>query len=81
MTPTEQGGAGEQAEREFPEELRGAAAQHQGAWVYAIGPSSDPLGHVPPEGIVGAWAIGPDGVRTGEFTSNPNYRAPDEESS
>ena len=83
MTPTEHGGAGEQAAREFPEELRGAAAQNPGGWVYAIDPSFDPLGQVPPEGIVGAWTIGPDGVPTAEFTANPNYRGPDavEESS
>lgn len=65
------------AHQGFRNELRGAAAQNPGGWVYAIDPSYDPLGHVPPEGIVGAWTIGPDGEPTGEFTANPNYHAPD----
>ena len=68
MTPT----ASDQPQ--FPDELRGAAAQAAGGWIYAIDPAYDPRGYVPPEGIVGAWKIGPDGEPTGEFIPNPNHR-------
>lgn len=60
----------------FPDELREAAARAAGGWVYAIDPAYDPRHAVPPEGIVGAWIIGPDGEPTGELTPNPNYRPP-----
>ena len=58
----------------FPEELRDAAAQAAGGWVYAIDPAYDPRGRTPPEGIVGAWKIADDGQPTGEFVANPDYK-------
>ncbi|MGQ0679493.1 MAG: hypothetical protein ACT4OM_07545 [Actinomycetota bacterium] len=60
---------------EFPDELKAAAAEAPGGWVYAIDPAYDPRGRVPPEGVAGAWKIGNDGRPTGEFTPNPNYVA------
>lgn len=58
----------------FPDELLSAAAEAAGGWVYAIDPAYDPDSGVPPEGIAGAWRIGDDGLPTGEFRHNPNYR-------
>ncbi|MFF8415105.1 hypothetical protein [Streptomyces omiyaensis] len=34
----------------------------------------DPNGAVPPEDIVRAWEVGPDGVLTGHRMENPSYR-------
>ena len=58
----------------FPEELRAAAAEAAGGWIYAVDPAYDPQARVPPEGIVGAWQIGLDGKPTGNFIPNPNYQ-------
>ena len=52
------------------EEARG----NPGGWVYEIDASVDPEGAVPPELIKGAWKVGDDGVPTGEFEANANYR-------
>lgn len=41
--------------------------------MYAIDGAYDRDGEVPPEGVAGAWAIGPDGGPTGEYRPNPNY--------
>jgi hypothetical protein len=58
----------------FPEELLAEAALHPNGWVYEVRPGVDAGGAVPPEAIKGGWAVGPDGVPTGEFVANPNYR-------
>src|SRR4051794_19891921 len=62
--------------RVFPEALSTEARQHRNGYVYEIRPGVDRNGRVPPEHIVGAWAVGPDGVPTGEFTPNPKYDGP-----
>jgi hypothetical protein len=59
----------------FPEALLAEAAANPDGWVYAIDAAYDSAGTVPPEGIAGAWRIGPDGRPTGEYRPNPNYRA------
>ena len=58
----------------YPEALLAEARKQPGGWVYEIDPRFDPLGAVPPEGIKGAWRVGPDGFPTGEYQSNPAYR-------
>jgi hypothetical protein len=60
--------------RQFPKALLDEARRHPDGWVYEIDPQYDPLGAVPPEGIIGAWRVGRDGHPTGEFTPNPKYR-------
>jgi hypothetical protein len=51
------------------------AAVHPNGWVYEIDVTQvpDPQGYVPPEAIIGAFAIGPDGQGTGEFARNPGH--------
>jgi hypothetical protein len=58
----------------FPPELLAEAARNPGGWIYAIDAAYDPDGAVPPEGIAGAWAVGPVGRPTGEYRANPAYR-------
>lgn len=45
-----------------------------GGWVYEIADGYDPDGAVPPEAIKGAWKIGEDGVPTGAYEPNPNFK-------
>ena len=62
--------------RDFPPELLEEARTRPGGWVYVIDPAFAPDGAdgaVPPEGIVGAWKVGEDGVPTGEFEKNSRY--------
>jgi hypothetical protein len=65
---------GTETPRSFPEAMLAEARAYPGGCVYEIAPGYDPLGAVPPEAIVGAWRVGDDGVPTGEFEANPNYR-------
>lgn len=58
----------------FPEALLAEALSNPNGWVYEIDPRFDPDGAVPPEGIKGAWKVGPDGLPTGEYQANANYR-------
>jgi hypothetical protein len=60
--------------RRFSEAFLAEARRHPGGWLYEIDPKFDPQGAVPPSGIIGAWKIGDDGVPTGEFQANQNYR-------
>jgi hypothetical protein len=46
-----------------------------GGWVYEIAAGVDPAGRVPPEYVIGAWAVNDVGELTGEYLPNPNYRA------
>jgi hypothetical protein len=62
--------------REPRPELVAEAKRIPGGWVYEIHPGVDPHGAVPPELIIGAWAVDESGNLTGEFEPNPNY-APD----
>jgi hypothetical protein len=59
---------------QFPAELLQAAREQPDGWVYEIDPRYDPDGAVPPEGIKGAWKVGPTGVPTGEYQANDRYR-------
>jgi hypothetical protein len=59
---------------DLPEALLAEARTKPGGWVYEIDPRFDPNGAVPPEGIKGAWKVGDDGVPTGDYQPNPNYR-------
>jgi hypothetical protein len=58
----------------FPQALLEEARTKPGGWVYEIDPRYDPDGAVPPEGIKGGWKVGDDGLPTGEYQANPNYR-------
>jgi len=58
----------------MPKALLAEARANPGGFVYEIDPRYDPNGRVPPEGVVGAWAVGEDGIPTGEFKANPKYR-------
>jgi hypothetical protein len=63
---------GDQA-RVPPPELVAEARNVPGGWVYEIHPGVDPHGAVPPEHIIGAWAVNESGVLTGEYIPNPRY--------
>lgn len=60
--------------RRFPEALLAQARAHPSGWVYEIDDAYDPDGRVPMEGIKGAWRVGEDGLPTGEYWSNPEYK-------
>ena len=60
--------------RKFPAELLAEAARNPNGSVCAIRPGVDPNGAVPPEDIIGAWSVGPDGKPTGKFIPNPKFR-------
>ncbi len=65
------------ADSVFPPELLEQARATPGGWLYVIDAafaSAGPEGVVPPEAIKGAWRVGEDGVPTGEFEPNPDYR-------
>lgn len=52
------------------------AKKNPNGWVYAIHGNFGPNDAVPPEAIVGAWKVGPDGkIIEGSFTANPKFRA------
>ena len=53
-------------------EVEEAAANANG-WVYRIEGEYRSEEAVPPEAIVGAWKVGPDGKIVGAFVPNPNY--------
>lgn len=61
--------------RELPRQLSAEAARHPGGYVYEIDGSqvTNPDGYVPPEAIIGAYAVGPDGTATGEYLRNPGH--------
>lgn len=58
---------------EITDEMRAAARQRAGGWLYAIDPMLDPDGEVPPFAIRGAFAVDDRG-EIGEFTPNTAYR-------
>jgi hypothetical protein len=59
--------------RPVPPELIEEAKRFPGGWVYEIAGGIDPAGEVPPEFILGAWAVDARGELTGEFVPNPGY--------
>lgn len=50
------------------------AKKFPNGWVYEIDGEFGVQETVPREAIRGAWPVGPDGVTTGEFVPNPNFR-------
>ncbi len=60
--------------RRFPEALLAQAKAYPGGWVYEIDDAYDPDGRVPMDGIKGAWKVGQDGLPTGEYWSNRQYK-------
>lgn len=50
------------------------AKKFPNGWVYEIVGEFGVTDAVPREAIKGAWPVGPDGVITGEFLPNPNFR-------
>jgi hypothetical protein len=50
------------------------AKRNPNGWVYVIDGTFGPDDAVPPEHIVGAWAVDGAGRLTGEFKANPNYK-------
>lgn len=64
-----------------PPELAEAAAAHAGGWIYEISTEyvDDPDGYVPVEAVTGGWAVGDDGVLTGEYVPNPRHGPPQDD--
>ena len=62
------------ADPPLPDALLAEARTKGGGWVYEIAPGYDPDGAVPPEAIKGGWKVGDDGVPTGEYKANPNFK-------
>ncbi len=60
-------------EHEVTEDVIQAARAHPGGFVYKIEGSFGPDDAVPPEAIVCAWEVDPNGKLTGKFFANPNY--------
>ena len=58
-----------------PPEAVAEAAQHPGGWLYEIGSGLGPDGRAPPEAVVGAWKVSPEGVIVGDFIPNPDHDA------
>jgi hypothetical protein len=59
---------------EITAEMRQTALAMPGQWMYAIDPEFDPDGAVPPWGIKGCFAVGPDGrIDESGWMANPNY--------
>ncbi len=50
-----------------------------GGWVYEIVGEFAPEQDVPPGAIKGAWKVDDNGVLTGEYVANPNFRAKNEQ--
>jgi hypothetical protein len=61
--------------RQLPPRLAAEAAANPGGSVAEIDGSivRDPDGYVPPEAIIGIFAVGPDGKATGDYLRNPRY--------
>jgi hypothetical protein len=59
---------------DFSPEMIAEAKANPGGHVYQIDWAYGDHEAVPREAIVGAWKVGLDGVLTGEFSENPNYR-------
>lgn len=51
-----------------------AAKTLPNGWVYDVDWPYPETQRTPPESIRGTWQVGPDGVLTGVFASNPRYR-------
>ncbi|MGA4545908.1 hypothetical protein ACPA54_38565 [Uniformispora flossi] len=64
-----------------PPHLAEAAAAQPGGWIYEISTEyvDDPDGYVPVEAVAGGWAVGDDGVLTGEYEPNPRFGPPQDD--
>tara|TARA_R110002110_G_scaffold415856_1_gene658386 strand:- start:28600 stop:28806 length:207 start_codon:yes stop_codon:yes gene_type:complete len=49
------------------------AKANPNGWVYKIDQKYDLSGDIPPEAIVGAWAVDSKGEITGDFIQNKKY--------
>jgi len=58
------------------DEAREQARRNPGGWVYKIEGDYGPEDAVPREAIVGAWQVDENGIITGDFIPNPNFRGP-----
>jgi len=56
------------------DDMRAAARQAPGSWLYAVDQASEPTADVPHHALIGAWRIGEDGEIAAEFRANPDYR-------
>jgi len=56
------------------DEMRAAAREAPGGWLFAVDPHLDPAAGVPDYGLIGAWRIDHDGEIGAEFRANPDYR-------
>ena len=50
------------------------AKANPNGWVYQIAGGFGPNDRVPPDCIKGAYKVDANGILTGEFQPNPNYR-------
>jgi hypothetical protein len=58
--------------RDYMDRIRPDHQRNQ--WVIEIDPDyDDQFPHVPPEGQIGRWYVGPDGRLSGQFRPNPRY--------
>lgn len=71
-----QDGSGTSPAADAPPALVEEARAHPGGWVYELDARrvQDPDEAVPPEAVIRAWEVGPDGVLTGNRMENPSYR-------
>ena len=49
------------------------AKRHPNGWVYRIQGTYSSDDAVPPEVIIGAWKVDPEGKIVGDFVPNPNF--------
>ncbi len=50
------------------------ALKKPNGWVYAVDKAFENIEEVPREAIKGAWKVDQNGVITGNFIPNPNYK-------
>jgi hypothetical protein len=58
---------------EITAEARAEAKKQPGSYLYVVEGVDDPMGHVPPENIKGAWKVDDDGEIVGDFILNPKF--------
>lgn len=60
------------AETPLPGEIE-EAKRTPGGWVYRIAGNFGPKDRIPPEAIIGAWKVDPNGNISGAFIQNKNF--------
>jgi hypothetical protein len=58
----------------IPQRAIDEAKEIPNGWVYELDGDFEKTEAVPPDAIKGAWPVGPNGVISGPFVVNPNYR-------